>query len=116
MQTHRLKIDMYAGGSSKQVIMLSQRDTNARIVMELFASKGLFNIEQGTTAKVAGKNAEGYPVQTNAILDVSNMTAMIDVPKAMTEAPGRGIYEIILTKSGKELRSRNIQIIVERAA
>lgn len=116
MQTHRIKVDMYAGGSSRQIIMLSQRDTNARIVMELFASRGLFNIEQGTTAKVVGRNAAGSPVQTNAILDVANATAMIDVPKAMTDEQGQGVYEVLLTKSGKELRSRNIAVIVERAA
>lgn len=116
MQTHRLKIDMYAGGSSRQVVALSQRDTDTKIVMELFASRGLFNIEQGTTAKVVGKNAAGSPVQINAVLDIANTTAIIDVPNAMTEASGAGVYEVVLTKSGKELRSRNIEIIVERAA
>lgn len=116
MQTHRLKVDMYAGGASPQVVRMSQRDTNARITMEMFASKGDFTIEAGTTAKVVGKNAAGTAVTANAILDVANRTAMIDVPADMTAAQGAGKYEIVLTKSGKELRSRNITVLIERAA
>lgn len=116
MLTHRLKVNM-APSAAPQRVCLSQRDTNARVIVELYSDDGDFVLESGTTAKLGGKRADGVEVpEFNCIVDTSNVTVMFDVPASMTEAPGVGTYDIKLTHSGKDLRSSNIQIYVERAA
>lgn len=116
MITHRLQVDMCPGGSARQELMLSQRDTDAMAALEMFASEGELTIENGTTAKITGTNSAGEEVEINATLDIANFTVLFSIPSEMTEYAGTGTYEIVLTKNGKQLRSKNIKAVVERAA
>lgn len=116
MLTHRLKVNM-SPSAAPQLVHMSQRDTNARVVVELYSDDGIFVLESGTTAKIGGKRADGTQVQEfPCIVDAANSAVMFDVPEIMTAVPGAGIYDITLTHSGKDLRSSDIRIYIERAA
>lgn len=102
---------MTPGGESLW-IHLNQGDADFTLRFQLFSDIGQLNIESGTTATIRGTTpgGKGY----NAYASISAGVVSVTGNKAMADAQGVGIYEICLTKNGKELYSSNFFIEVER--
>lgn len=113
MITYDFDLDMVPGGH-KGRFWLNQNDSNFTLVFRLFARKGEFAVQSGTTAQVQGTKADGTTYSASAAIDGTTVTVAGDA--AMTSAPGRGVFELVLTHSGKKLSSSNFIIHVEPAA
>lgn len=115
MITKTYNLDMHPGGVPL-VIHLSQYDKDFSLVFNLYSSVGTFTVESSTTATIRGTKASGTGYSVDATLDVSNQKVTVTGDQQMTAAAGKNIFELTLTKSGKELNTANFIIEVERAA
>lgn len=113
MITYYHPLDVVPGGVSP-VIHVSQGDTNTRIAFELIARTGNFFIQGSSTATVRGRRADGTAVTAPANINGSRI--YITLTEEMTKTAGRGKYEVVLTKSKKELGTANFYLMVEKKA
>ena len=111
MITYSYDLDMTPGGAPLR-INLNQNDGDFTLRLKLFSDVGQLNIESGTSAVIRGTTpgGKGY----NAYASISSGVVSVTGNKAMADAQGVGVYEICLTKDGKELYSSNFYIEVER--
>lgn len=115
MIVYKRRIDVSAG-SVPIIISLSQRDTNARIMLDITSGDGVLTLVPGTTVQIAGTRPDKTAVTVDAALDIEHMTVTADVPAQMTMVSGRSLYELVFTYNNKEFHSSNFIICVERAA
>ena len=115
MITINSQLDM-TPGAIPVVIHRSQYDSDFSIVFTLFSRTGDFTIASGTTARVRGTKKSGTGYSADATIDVSAKTVTVTGDQQMTVVAGANIYEVVLTKSNKELCSMNFVLDVERAA
>lgn len=115
MITKTYQLDMHAGGAPV-IVHLSQYDSDFSLVFNLYSSSGAFTIESGTTAAIRGTKKDGMGYSVNATLDISNKKVTVTGDQQMTAVAGRNIFELTLTKNGKELNTANFILDVERAA
>ena len=113
MITHSYKLDMCPGGVPL-AITLSQYDSDVQLVFELFASRGTFVIESGTTVAIRGTKPDGNGIDLDAA--ISDNVVTVSVTQQMTAVAGTSYYELTLYKSEKELNTANFRLIIERAA
>lgn len=113
MITHSYKLDMCPGGVPL-AINLSQYDSDVQLVFELFASRGSFVIESGTTVAIRGTKPDGNGIDLDAA--ISDNVVTVSVTQQMTAVAGTSYYELTLYKGEKELNTANFRLIIERAA
>ena len=111
MITQTYDLDMTPGGEPLR-IHLNQNDADFTLRFRLFSDVGQLNIESGTSATIRGTTpgGKGY----NAYASISAGVVSVTGNKNMADAQGVGVYEICLTKNGRELYSSNFFIEVER--
>lgn len=112
MITYTHDLDIVPGGNKVQ-IYLNQGDNDFRLEFNLFARNGTFSIESGTTARIRGSKPDGTAYNASAAISGEKIT--VTGATGLTDTPGKGVYEISLTHSGKELNSANFNIFVEKA-
>ncbi len=115
MITYREKLNLSPGGIPL-VIHISQYDQDFSLVFELYASKGTFTIDYGTTVQIRGTKTDGTGYSVNASLNTSNSVVTVTGDQQMTAAAGRNVFELTLRKDGKELNTANFILDVEHAA
>ena len=110
MLTYYHPLDVVPGGV-EPLIHASQGDTNTRIAFELFARTGNFFLQGGTEVNIKGKRSDGQTAIAPAF--ISNGRIYVTLTEDMTAAPGKGLYEVVLTKSGKRMGTANFILMVE---
>lgn len=115
MITHAIDLDMYPS-SVPVVVHVSQYDDDFSLVFTLFSSVGTFNIESGTTAAIRGSKTDGNGYSVAATIDITNKKVTVAGNQQMTACAGKNVFELTLTKNGKELNTANFILDVERAA
>lgn len=113
MIVYEFDLDVVPGGH-KGRFWLNQDDSNFTLVFRLFARKGTFTVQENTTVQVQGTKADGTTYTADATIDGNTVTVAGDAD--MTSAPGQGVFELVLTHSGKKLSTSNFIIHVEPAA
>ena len=108
-------LDMVPGGQ-KTVVRLNQYDEDFTLVFDLYASRGTFTIEEGTTAKIRGTKSDGNGYSVDCTLDVETGKVTVEGDVQITAAAEKGQFELTLYKDGKELNTANFTIWVEHAA
>ena len=96
------------------VVQLNQYDTNVILEFVLFASRGEFELEEGSTAKIRGTKSDGNAISEDATLE-GNVVS-VAVTQQMTAAAGDNRFEIVLQSEEKELNTANFILRIERAA
>lgn len=115
MITHEIKVDMVPGKPQPK-ICLSKGDTDFEILCTLYAGTGTLSVENGTTASLNGRKADGTTYTVASLeLDEDNGEYVATIPgtEDMTSVAGLGACEICLTSDDKELHSQNIRVFVE---
>lgn len=112
MITKNFNLDIIPGGSAP-MIRLSQYDQDFTIILELFARRGEFIIESGTTAVLRGTKPNGDAYEAPVLL--SGNIATIHGDGKLTDTEGTGVFELCLTHSRKELYTSNFTIVIEEA-
>ena len=113
MITINTKIDIIPKGVMP-VIHLSQYDSDFTLTFTIYSSEGTLTLPSGTTAMIRGTKSDGNGYDADCTISDNVVTVTGDVQ--MTAAAGINIYEIVLTKSDKELCTMNFVLDVERAA
>ncbi len=113
MIVYELDIDMCAEKYAP-TLTVSKGDTDFGIILNLYNSRGTFDIESGTSAKLRGRKPDGSEYEVNATLSGKRVIAAGD--SNLTDVAGRGILEVCLTNSGRNLLSQNFPILIEKAA
>lgn len=113
MITHNLDLDIVPK-KTRPCVELNQGDDDFRLDLTLSAHTGLFTLSSGTTAEIRGTKPNGEGYTASAVLDGNVVTVTGDAN--MTDATGRGTFEITLTRSGKYLSTENFYIDIEPAA
>lgn len=113
MITYRNNLDMTPGGIPP-VIHLNQYDDDFQLIFDLYTSIGQFTIQTGTTAEIRGTKGDNNGYTASAT--ISNNTVTVTGHKQMTAVAGRNVFELVLTKSSKDLSTVNFILDVERAA
>ena len=115
MITHSEKLNMTPGGIPV-VIHLSQYDDDFSLVFDLYTTDGTLSIQSGTTVAIRGTKSDGNGYSVDATIDINNSRVTVTGDQQMTAAAGKNIFELTLTKDGKELNTANFILDVERAA
>lgn len=115
MITYTNSINMYTG-SIPLVIHVNQYDSDFTLVFNLYSSAGAFNVESGTTASIRGTKTDGNGYTANATIDISNRRVTVTGHVQMTATAGRNVYELVLTKSNKDIATANFILDCEPAA
>lgn len=113
MITYDFDLDIVPGGMCT-VVRLSQYDDDFELKIRLFARKGAFTVQSGTTAAIRGTKPDGNGFSADATID--GTTVAVPGDKQMTAVAGISTYELTLYRNGKELNSANFSVNVERAA
>lgn len=114
MIQHRRQLDMYPGTHTPVIIHLSQYDADFSLIFDLYSSIGTFTVESGTTASIRGtkKDGNGY----SATATISSNAVTVQGNAQMTACAGKNVFELVLTKSNKDLATANFVLDVEPAA
>lgn len=115
MITHTFDLDMVPGGMPV-VAHLSQYDDDFSLVFNLYAGKGAFTVQSGTTAEIRGTKKDGTGYSATATIDISNSKVTVVGDQQMTAMKGRNIFELTLKHSSKELNTANFILDIEPAA
>ena len=118
MIVHEFRLDMVPN-CGREEVWLNQYDDDFLLRIHLYASQGTFEVESGTSASVRGTKPDGTGFSANATLAQNeDETWMVDVAgdQQITAACGRCVFELTLTRNGKELNTANFIVHVERAA
>lgn len=108
-------LDMVPGGKVTDVV-LNQYDSDFELNFELYARKGEFSIEEGTTVAIRGTKADGTGYSVDSTLNEDG-TVTVQGDIQITAVAGRGTYELTLySEEGEELNTANFYILTERAA
>lgn len=108
-------LDMVPGGKVTDVV-LNQYDSDFELNFELYARKGEFYIEEGTTVAIRGTKADGTGYSVDSTLNEDG-TVTVQGDIQITAVAGRGTYELTLySEEGEELNTANFYILTERAA
>lgn len=99
-------LDVYPGGVQKPV-RLKQYSDDFEIVFSLYASRGEFTLESGTTAAIRGRKPDGNVYSEDAVIDIEGKTVTVTGDVQITAVSGRAFFEIVLENDGKELGSIN---------
>ena len=110
MITHTLDLDVVPFGQPPKV-RLSGKDTNFTLIINVFASRGRFVIESGTTVTLRGVKPDGTPCNTRVSFNGSRVT--INGSILGVDTRGTGVFELCLSHGGKELYTTNFYILVE---
>lgn len=111
MITHNLELDVVPYGEPPTV-HLSGYDTAFTLVINLFASRGHFVIEDGTTVQLRGVKLNGEPCE-EALSFGQDHSITIDGGIFGLDRYGSGVFELCLTHGDKELYTSNFYILVE---
>ena len=112
---HGIEVDMIPRGRFAE-LWLNQYDDDFLIEAILYASKGEFGIQEGTTAAIRGLKSDGNGYSADVEVDAARSMVTIAGDKQLTAAAGRSLYELTLYKDGRELNSANFYLIVEPCA
>lgn len=113
MRIIEIDLDISPGGHAPAV-HVNQGDTDFTLLIHLYNSRGNFTVESGTSAKLKGTKPNGSAYTRTASLSGKNVTVAGGTD--MTSVAGRGVFEVCLTHSSKELYSQNFPIYVEEKA
>lgn len=113
MIKHTLDLDIVPK-ATRPSVELNQGDDDFQLEFALSAHTGLLTLSAGMTAEIRGTKPNGVGYTASAALDGNVVTVTGDTN--MTDAIGRGIFEITLTNSGKYLSTENFYIYIEPAA
>ena len=113
MITYVFDLDMVPG-RSKSEVHINQYDEDFELQIHLFASSGTFSVEEGTTASIRGTKPDGNAYTADATINGTTVT--VSGHQQITAAAGRAVFELSLSKDGKELNTANFVLVIERAA
>lgn len=113
MRTIDIDIDMSPGGHAPTV-HVNQGDTDFGLVIHLYNSRGVFTVENGTTAKLRGRKPGGAAYERSGTLTGKDVAVAGGTD--MTDTAGKGVFEVCLMHSGKSLFSQNFYIVIEPKA
>lgn len=112
MIIHELLLDMTPTPDDKlKEVELNQEDAGYRLNITLFASLAELSIESGTTAAIHGTRPDGSSYSKSATINGSVVTVQGD--PSLTEIAGTGVFEIVLSHSGKEMHSESFYVVIE---
>ncbi len=115
MMTYTYSLDMVPS-NVKTIVSLNQGDEDFTLIFNLYASRGSFTLESGTTAMIKGTKPDGNGYSVDATIDVLNSTVTVAGDLQMTAAAGKGVFELSLYHGTKKLYSSNFYIVIEHAA
>ena len=96
------------------VVKLNQYDSNVILDFRLFASRGEFELEEGTTAQIRGTKTDGNGISVD--VEIAEAVVTVPVTQQMTACPGDNRYEVVLRSGEKELNTANFILRVEASA
>lgn len=96
------------------VVKLNQYDSNVILDFRLFASRGEFELEEGTTAQIRGTKTDGNGISVD--VDITDAVVTVPVTQQMTACPGDNRFEVVLRSAEKELNTANFILRVEASA
>ena len=83
------------------VVKLNQYDSNVILDFRLFASRGEFELEEGTTAQIRGTKTDGNGISVD--VEIADAVVTVPVTQQMTACPGDNRFEVVLRSAEKEL-------------
>lgn len=113
MIIHDYDLNIVPGGVPLTV-RLSQYDSDISLVFRLYASKGDFFIEDGTTVEIRGRKPNGETFSHSGT--VSGNMVTIPFYEDMTDVSGKTVCEITLEHDQKSLSTSNFYINIEPVA
>lgn len=113
MIVHDYDLNIVPGGVPLTV-RLSQYDSDMSLVFRLYASKGDFQVEAGTTAEIRGRKPDGETFAHSGT--VSGNLVTIPFYEDMTDVSGKTVCEITLKHGQKSLSTSNFYINIEPVA
>lgn len=118
MLTHSFDLDILPDYPLRQ-IHLNQYDDDFMLKIHLYASKGEFHIEPGTTVEIRGTKPDKTGFEASAELveeQDGSYTVEVTGNQQMTDVYGKAIFELTFVNNGKLLSTANFIISIERAA
>lgn len=118
MLTHSFDLDILPDYPLRQ-IHLNQYDDDFMLKIHLYASKGEFHIEPGTTVEIRGTKPDKTGFEASAELveeQDGSYTVEVTGNQQMTDVYGKAIFELTFVNNGKLLSTANFIINIERAA
>jgi hypothetical protein len=113
MIVHDYDLNIVPGGVPLTV-RLSQYDSDISLVFRLYASKGDFLVEDGTTVEIRGRKPNGETFAHSGT--VSGNMVTIPFYEDMTDVSGKTVCEITLEHDQKSLSTSNFYINIEPVA
>ena len=113
MIVHDYNLNIVPGGVPLTV-RLSQYDSDISLVFRLYASKGDFLVEDGTTVEIRGRKPNGETFAHAGT--VSGNMVTIPFYEDMTDVSGKTVCEITLEHDQKSLSTSNFYINIEPVA
>lgn len=101
-------------GDYPPVINLNQYDSDFTLEFTVYSSIGNLVLESGTTAAIRGTKMDGHGYSAEATIDGYVVSVAGD--EQMTAIAGDNVFELVLTRNGKNISTSNFIIHVERAA
>ena len=118
MLTHSFDLDILPDYPLRQ-IHLNQYDDDFMLKIHLYASKGEFHIEPGTTVEIRGTKPDKTGFEASAELveeQDGSYTVEVTGNQQMSDVYGKAIFELTFVNNGKLLSTANFIISIERAA
>ena len=101
-------------GDYPLVINLNQYDSDFTLEFTIYSSIGNLVLESGTTAAIRGTKKDGHGYSAEATID--GYVVSVTGDEQMTAIAGDNVFELVLTRNGKDISTSNFIIHVERAA
>ena len=101
-------------GDYPPVINLNQYDSDFTLEFTIYSSIGNLVLESGTTAAIRGTKMDGHGY--SAAATINGYVVSITGDEQMTAIAGDNVFELVLTRNGKNISTANFIIHVERAA
>lgn len=101
-------------GDYPPVINLNQYDSDFTLEFTIYSSIGNLVLESGTTAAIRGTKMDGNGY--SAAATINGYVVSVTGDEQMTAIAGDNVFELVLTRNGKNISTANFIIHVERAA
>ena len=101
-------------GDYPPVINLNQYDSDFTLEFTIYSSIGNLVLESGTTAAIRGTKMDGHGY--SAAATINGYVVSVTGDEQMTAIAGDNVFELVLTRNGKNISTANFIIHVERAA